>query len=155
MLFKLVSACVFLCKWNRGAVKRNLIDPRNNLSSWIREPESPCVRTVDCKINSTFYWVAMPVPQSLQLHYLHSSGLTMKPASQQCESFFSSGHHRTLQLWVFSSFSFALFINLPRSEEGTCVCPRGHVLSSSFAGSVTDTTSCLPFTLQAGTIFHL
>lgn len=66
MLFKLVSACVLLCKWNRGAVKRDPIDPRNNFSPWIREPESPCVRTVDCKINSTFYWVAMPVPQSLQ-----------------------------------------------------------------------------------------
>lgn len=155
MLFKLVNACVFLCKWNRGAVKRNLIDPGNNLSSWIREPESPCVRAVDCKIISTFYWVAMPVPQSLQIHYLHCSSLTMKPLSQQCESFFSSGHHRTIQLWVFSSFSFALFINLPRSGEGTCVCPRGHVLHNSFAGSVTDTTSCLAFSLQAGTTFHL
>lgn len=69
----------------------------------------------------------MPVPQCLKIHYLHHSNLTMKPVSEQCKSLFSSGHHRTLQLHFFfpSSFSFALFINLPTSKEETCVCPRG------------------------------
>lgn len=67
----------------------------------------------------------MPVPQCLKIHYLHRSNLTMKPVSQQCKSFFSSGHHRTLQLlFFFPSFSFALLINLPTSEEGTCVVPE-------------------------------
>lgn len=69
----------------------------------------------------------MPAPRCLKIYCSHCSNLTMKPVSQQCNSFFSSDHHRTLQLHFFS-FSFALFINLPTSEEGTCVCPRGHIL---------------------------
>lgn len=65
----------------------------------------------------------MPVPQSLQVHYLHCSALTMKPVSQQRESFFSSGHHRALQLWGF----FFLFFCM--AYKPAKVCRRNLCLS--------------------------
>lgn len=71
----------------------------------------------------------MPFPQCLKIHYLHHSNLTMKPVSQQCKSFFSSGHYRTLQLHFFFSFFFFCIVYKPANiwRRDLCLSQRSRI----------------------------